>query len=153
MTHLIHHGEEYGDKEAILQELFRILNKRSITDADHPIQIVSERYPEDGRKKVKESYRKDKATCKILEQEEERLIPKNEEDAEDGCDIINYTMLLPLWYIVYMFFDNYGRNDKRTSAEFQKMTKNELRQTLQTYDKTRPETYINHDIIMLDLAS
>jgi hypothetical protein len=153
VTHLIKNEEEHGDKEVILMELFRILNKRNITDADHQIQITSQQYPEYDQEEVRKSYQNDGVVCEILGQEEDRLILDNNEDTKDKFDIINYTILLPLWYIVYMFFDNYDEIMKWASADFQKMTKKELKEALQTYDETCPETHINHDVFMIDMVS
>ena len=66
------------------------------TSPNSMIEVRADHYPENGKRAVKNFYKeKFGAQSQILDK---KLFSVTEE-----CDMLSYTLLLPLWFIVYLF--------------------------------------------------
>lgn len=87
-----------------------------------------------------------------IEYKDEELLGLDPDPKPDpvGPDIIHYTAMLPLRYLVFLYFTTFNASSMSTQIEeWKKKYKNELLEILETHINSIDQKYIPHDQYML----
>ncbi len=141
-------NEEPWNSKEIIWELYRVLMKKWVS-ADSNVKLSTRRYPEYKTDEIIEHYQGEWIEIEIIESTSTHPFHSIPE-----AEIIDHTILLPLWYIIYSFLLTYSPKSREKEVyKFQWYNQKQLLEVLWEREKGEEEgRYIQHDIWVVDMS-
>lgn len=119
--------------------------KHKTADTHYPISMTDQWYPEYKRKDIRQHYKKEGVSVKIVAKEKEHLV--------EDTFVYNYTTHFPFWYVVYMYCSMYGAATKKDRITFQQSTKAELKNLFNAVEEEKMSAYRSDAIWVIDMSN